>query len=189
MKKTLIAGAASVALAAMPVVGVFADSLTDTLSIEIQDNCALTYRSTAHTDGTGEWEGNILSAELSAGSSDIALGSSAFNVICNNQAGWHVTAVASPLTAQTTSTNRAITNASANTDSSVYHFTPAKVDTTDNTYTVGSADAGNMVTMSAATDTSGKDFNVSYTVTIGATQAADTYQGTVEYTLVKGPAA
>ena len=188
MKKLAIAGSA-VALAAMPVVGVFAADLTDTLSIEVQDNCALTYRSTAHTDGTGAWSGNTLSAELAAGSSDIALGSSAFNVICNNQAGWHVTAVASSLTAQTTASNRAITNASANADGSVYHFTPAKVDTTDSTFTVGSADAGNLVTMSAATDTSGKDFNVSYTTTIGATQAADTYQGTVEYTLVKGPAA
>lgn len=190
MKKSLIAGAgvAALAMAAVPFAGVFAADLTDTLSIEVQDNCALTYRNPAHTDGTGAWSGNTLSAQLAAGTTLTTLGSSSFNVICNNQAGWHVTAVASELADTGTTGNRAIPNATPNTDGSVYHFTPSKVDTTDNTFTVGSADAGNMVTMSAATDTTGKDFNVAYTAVIGATQAAGTYQGTVQYTLVKGPA-
>lgn len=191
MKKLAIAGA-SVALAAMPVVSTFAvigDPLVDTLSIEVQDNCSLAYDSTtAHTGGVGTWSTNTLSASLAAGASNQALGSSAFHVICNNQSGWHVTAVATSLGAKTDSDNRAITNASANTDGSVYHYTPAKVDTTDTSFNVGSADAGNVATMSAATDTSGKDFTISYTATIGATQAADTYEGTVTYTLVKGAA-
>ena len=192
MKKALIAGAASVALAAMPVLGAFADAdLTDTLSIEVQDNCALTYKSTAHTNGTNaSWSSNTLSAELAAGTADEALGSSSFNVICNNQAGWHVTADATSLSATVDSNNRAIPNGSTpNTDGSVYHFTPAKANNTDTTFIAGGVDAGNVVTMDAATNTTGKDFNISYTITIGATQAADTYEGTIGYTLVKGPAA
>lgn len=192
MKKLAIAGA-SVALAAMPVVSTFAvigDPLVDTLSIEVQDNCSLAYDSTTpHTNDVGTWSTNTLSASLAAGASNQALGSSAFHVICNNQSGWHVTAVATSLNTITQgSDNRAITNKTANDDGSVYHYTPAKVDTTDTDFSVGAADAGNVATMNAATDTSGKDFTISYTATIGATQAADTYQGTVTYTLVKGAA-
>ena len=195
MKKKLIAGAASVALAAMPVVSTFAvigDPLVDTLSIEVQDNCSLAYDSTtAHTNGVGTWSTNTLSASLAAGASNQALGSSSFHVICNNQSGWHVTAVPTALnptnTPAPTPANRAIPNASANTDGSVYHYTPSK-DAGDTTFTVGGVDSGNVAYMEAATDTSGKDFTVSYTATIGATQAADTYEGTVTYTLVKGPA-
>ena len=62
MKKSLIAGAgvAALAMAAFPFAGgVFADAdLTDTLSIQVSDNCALTYKSTAHTNGSGTWSGD-----------------------------------------------------------------------------------------------------------------------------------
>jgi hypothetical protein len=60
MKKALIAGAASVALAAMPVVGAFAatsNSFTDTLNVTVNGGCTLeetggTTGDYSHTDRT-----------------------------------------------------------------------------------------------------------------------------------------
>lgn len=55
MKKALIAGAASVALAAMPVVGAFAatsSSFTDSLTVDVKGGCTLTNSTKDTTPGT-----------------------------------------------------------------------------------------------------------------------------------------
>lgn len=111
MKKSLIAASASaVALAAMPVVGVFAtDNLTqtDTLKITISDVCSLGYTSEgqapdidvpapSHTPGDGSWgseaTANILSKTMITGTATQNLGKTTLAVYCNNENGYEISA-------------------------------------------------------------------------------------------------
>lgn len=113
MKKALIAGTVSLAVAAMPVVGVFAadtnitDNTTDTLRVEIASSCTFTSKHAGGNVGTGVGEsttagtwvagvdGNTAADTLSAtmlnGTKIDDFGSTSFTVICNNAKGWRVT--------------------------------------------------------------------------------------------------
>ena len=123
MKKSIIAaGAASVALAAMPVVGVFAAptlSHTDTILLTVSSVCTLGTvtngvpddgtDATTHADGTratnpGTWGNdpsaeagtaahtNTLSETIAAGTTDANMGSTTFTVRCNNAGGYELQA-------------------------------------------------------------------------------------------------
>lgn len=122
MKKIAIAGA-SVALAAMPVVGVFADSTNvgshvDTLSLNITSVCTLgtlaangdanqSTDSTTHGDNTtGSWTTttaasgatgatDTMSATVVNGQAYAGIGTTTFTVKCNNGTGYQLKAVAS----------------------------------------------------------------------------------------------
>ncbi len=112
MKKSIIAaGAASAVLAAMPVLGVFADgettknSVTDVLSVKLNDSCSLS--ATAGTNGvvtpatantisalqnyTATYYGTTADALSNGQYKDYT--ATAIKVICNNQNGWMVNAV------------------------------------------------------------------------------------------------
>lgn len=108
MKKLAIAGA-SVALAAMPVVGVFADttSHTDTINLTLSQVCTLgtvttgtanaddatTHNPTeASGDYTGVWTGDTLAATVSAGNTYTALGTTTFTIRCNDDSGYQLKA-------------------------------------------------------------------------------------------------
>ena len=86
MKKLIIAGSASLALAAMPMVGVFAAdpaALTDTLKITVNESCTFEHKS---GDGsyTHAMAANALNAEF---------GTSTFTSACNNGKGYDINAV------------------------------------------------------------------------------------------------
>lgn len=109
MKKIAIAGA-SVALAAMPLVGVFAEdnlTQTDTLRITISDVCSLGYTSEGqtptvdvptptHANGDGSWgteaTANTLSKNMITGTNTQNLGKTTLAVYCNNENGYSITA-------------------------------------------------------------------------------------------------
>ena len=110
MKKLAIAGA-SVALAAMPVVGVFAAptlSHTDTLNLNIAKVCtfgtvtsgaandddATTHGLGANNPTGGAWTNDSYSANVAVGNTYAALATTTFTVRCNNADGYTVKAKA-----------------------------------------------------------------------------------------------
>ena len=208
MKKSMIAaGAASLALAAMPVLGAFAIDQTDTLIVRITDSCALTRvnGAGAHTNGTGanagawgtsgtasagdEGHADTLTGVVANGGTANDFGKSHFHVVCNNLSGWRVTAEATALTAGTPA-NGSIGLGTTGGASSAWSYTSDKGEDTDNTFTAsttGTTTASTVVaSKTSATDTAGKDFNITYKVTVSSTQPADDYKGNIGYTLVKG---
>ena len=90
MKKSLIAtGAAAVALAAMPVVGAFADVI-DTVEITISASCGVN-SDTESTPGTGQkFTATMVNGDTHEWDADGAGGE--LYVTCNDASGWNVTA-------------------------------------------------------------------------------------------------
>lgn len=111
MKKSIIAtGAASLALAAMPIVGVFADtytsSVTDTLTVNIPESCTIENQYTTFSDQSVPSSENTYTVTMKNGQTRDNIGGSAadggthdntFDVSCNVQsdgdATWKLTAV------------------------------------------------------------------------------------------------
>ena len=195
MKKSIIAaGASAVALAAMPVVGVFAagattgaSSYTDNLSITIETACTFARENYAsggidgnasHKNGSGTWGTGASADTLSAtvtNSSLTALGSSNFKVVCNNTAGYQVTVANSGLTSGGNSipNNNTYTNAISGW-SPIYNGTKLVGDTTTPA-----------TVKSASTTTDNDTFEVSYSVGVSSTQQAGTYEGSATYTFAQ----
>jgi len=189
MKKALVAGAASLALAAVPVVGVFAaTTLTDTISVTVSDNCALSYGSTAHTAGDGTWSSNTLSATRTNGTVTYNLGKTTMKAVCNNSLGYKV--AVKTLNNLTSGSNSipAYTGASSGAGSaytaSVSGWSPIIDSGSAPTASSTKYKQGDTVKTESAV-TAGTSFSVYYGVGINSTQAAGTYSGTVVYELTK----
>ena len=125
MKKIAIVGASAV-LAALPVVGVFADTTThtDVLELNISQVCTLgtltngvanSDDATSHANGTGSWSNDTLSASVSVGQAYANLGTTTFTVRCNDATGYDLTAIAG-----TASVNGATAGNLTNTTTSSY---------------------------------------------------------------------
>lgn len=167
MKKTLIAGAASLALAAMPVVGVFAATTqTDNISVTVNNNCALT---AAHTNGSskGTWSSNTLSVTMDPGSVDYNIGKTTLTITCNYASGYKVTVATTDLVNGTYSIPAYTTTAYSN---SVTGWAPAN----GSTSTATKYKSGDVVKQQS-TQVSGATADVYYGVGISGTQAAGTY--------------
>lgn len=193
MKKALIAGAASVALAAMPVVGVFAadiTTVTDTLQITVDAACSIN----SVTATTGNDDTTYTATVENGGTATFNHDSQhVFNVVCNNNAGWSVTASAPQDLSGTSGNLHEISyQASALPASATEGAWTATVSGTGVPATAegnGIADAsghiktagGVIATQSVAT--AGSSFTVSYAAYVGTETAADTYTGTIGYTL------
>ena len=186
MKKALIAGAASLAVAAMPVVGVMAagQTQTDTITVSLSQSCE--FSAATHADGSssiGSWTGDTLSGTLTNGSTTDDYGSTTMTVVCNNQAGWQVTVAAASLQGGVSKQSIA-PNASYSATQTGYAWVVSQ--TPDNGLTIPEgkqASNGQVASLASTTDTAGKSFTVTYGVGISETQAADTYTGDVVYTL------
>lgn len=195
MKKALIAGAASVALATMPVVGVFATDITtvtDTLQITVDAACSI--NSVTATTGNDDttYTATVLNGKIASLNHDSA---HQFTVVCNNNAGWKVTAGAPQNLSGSTGNNHLISYAAAAlpaADSQAEGQWMATVTGTNVPATAegnGIADAsghikttgGIIATEVASTD--GSTFTVTYGAYVGTKTAADTYTGTIAYTL------
>jgi len=184
MKKALVAGAASLALAAVPVVGVFAaTTLTDTISVTVSDNCALSYGSTAHTAGDGTWSSNTLSATRTNGTVTYNLGKTTMKAVCNNSLGYKV--AVKTLNNLTSGSNSIPAYAGTAYTASVSGWSPIQAPSSGTpTGTSTKYKQGDTVKTESAV-TAGTEFSVYYGVGISSTQAAGTYSGTVVYELTK----
>lgn len=98
MKKALIAGAASVALAAMPVVGVFAtdSSTVDWVTLTVNASCTMSATST-YTENSPLSLGSAAAAGSTFGG-DNGVAGTAMTLSCNNTKGWTLKTTATPMT-------------------------------------------------------------------------------------------
>ena len=169
MKKLAIAGA-SLALAAMPVVGVFATdpaAVEDTITITVSETCTFT-----RTTGNGNY-----TATMSTNALNSSVGSSTFTAVCNNASGFSVSATPTALAGPTGSDaiNYSATTPTAGSGS----WTATK------TEVAGNIAATNGVLMTAAGTTTGQTETVTYQVSTRANQAKGDYEGTMTYQLTQ----
>lgn len=181
MRKIAIAGA-SVALAALPALGVFAatgQTVTDTVEVTIGSACLITTSQTANTYSDSMTNGQLKSD----------FGSTEMTINCNDAGGWHVTAIGSGAD----STDKTAMNATG-TGTDIATGTAQSGDTSNWAMKVTGTGATGFTTFAAvpagATDVargngavSGGTLTTTYQVFISATQQADTYTGQVTYTL------
>ena len=187
MKKTLIAGAASAMLAAMPVVGVFAvgngETFTDNFTVNIERQCTMTRKATAHGNGYNNtaWNPTDTTSDLMnigtvTSGAVYSLGSSSFNVKCNGTDGYRVNAVITNFTNAAGDTiglsNAEITTAP--TTASVWSIYNGSSYITADGIVKNSGDP---------TANAGEDLTMTYNLGLKDGQASGTYNANVAYTL------
>ena len=193
MKKSLIAvGAASVALAAMPVLGVFAietDTVTDTINVTVSPSCTFTTESGASDQNeTYSFTGTNGNNATAAGGYEHT-----FNVFCNDLGGYTVSATAHDLassTAGNTDKFQYKATIAGNLETGEWHaaFSGSGLTFVDlpNSATTGEH-AGEatetILTKNTPTAAAGDTWTATYSVHVGSATKADTYSGTIEYTL------
>lgn len=182
MKKIAIAGA-SVALAALPVVSVFADttSVTDTVKVTVDASCTLGVEAGA-TPAT---------ETLANGANKQDIVGSKFKISCNDDGGWTLKAVGASEGDSVTSMQGSVSGTSIPTGTD---FTGATVSNwgfkaTGTKVTEGydefKAIPGTATAIAESDDpTSTEGVDITYAVGISPTQASGTYTGKVTYTLV-----
>ena len=186
MKKLAIA-ASSVALAAMPVVGVFAAdaSMVDTITLSIDETCEMTATAAANTIAFGSLKAPSTPADKPGGTMAIT---------CNDTVnGWNLNATSTPLNSTKTGDvvkGTAITFGTNNSQGSQY---TAKLTTgtgiTNNASSFATAAWSSTKVAEGTTAISGSTIQPTYHVVIGNTQEVDSYSGTVTYTFVNLPSA
>lgn len=179
MKKLAIA-ASSVALAAMPVLGVFAaanQEATDTIQVTVDASCTFTAGSgTATYTASGTNQSGQVSPSLS--SSNVHN----FTVFCNDKDGYKVTAVATALTQDGVTDNFAYvaTLPSSGADGA-WHAQIAGTGLKNQLPDDGASTT--IIERTEASGASGESFTSTYTAWIGTETPAGTYEGTIGYTL------
>ena len=200
MKKSLIAASASaVALAAMPVVGAFAN-VTDTVVLTIESACSVG-ASTA-TTGAGKTitETEAVNNHLYQYEANGTAGGT-IKVSCNDASGWHIKAVGASTGAdntkmvQSASGTPIATGTATSGDASNWAFkVAAHTGTTGVTVADGFSDyhavpdEATKVASGSAAISEGQ-IDTGYQVWVSATQQADTYTGKVTYTVHTGTGA
>ena len=189
MKKSIIAaGAASVALAAMPVLGVFADddrSVTDTINVTISPSCTF---SAGGDDVAYSVTGTNASGVVNPvnNSSNVHT----FTVFCNQNSGYTVAATASALSATGVTDTFAYAASLPSGVDSAWHAQFAADAGNTNTLTVTQLPAGGaettIISANQASATGGETWTATYTAYIGTETPAGTYTGTIGYTLAPG---
>ncbi len=196
MKKLAIAGA-SLALAAMPVVGVFAadgnTTTTDTVQVTIDTACSLT------ATGAGTY-----STTLTNGTASSDLGSTSINIKCNDAGGWMVNAIGANTSttagagatdmapdaagktpiATGTSLDGSVSNWAMKLTASEGAYAPTIVTGYDQYHAVPGAADTKVVSGVTTDQTTGSTFTTNYKVAVSPTQQQGTYTGKVTYTLV-----
>ena len=200
MKKSLvITGAASLALAAMPVLGAFAD-VTDTVQITIPSACSVASDSGETTPGaTNSMTSNMTNNDVKefSAAQDAAGAGGDIYVTCNASGGWNITAVGFSSDTEgntdmvvTTGTGTAIpTNASPAAGTSAWAYKIVDTGSTGativpTTWSVIPNQAGVVVSKSGAI--SEGHISTNYKVSTSATQEAATYTGKVKYVVSSG---
>lgn len=185
MKKTIIAGAASAVLAAMPVMGVFAavenpSNIVDYLNVTITESCAWT-RTLTNGSGVTLSGDNTLGATMTAGQEIETFGTSTLNVKCNHSTGYAIKATMTGLKGQNSSSDD-----TANGDSIDYASTLAEGKWTATYNGTGITSGTPFVTTDGASDmVDGTNYVVTYGVHTKNNQKAGYYKGTVTYELTQ----
>ncbi len=212
MKKSIIAaGAASVALAAMPVVGVFADqnpvgsAVSDTITASFAPTCSFTSTGTDKESGlspAGQSGDYAYSTVVTPGQAATDLGSTQMTIKCNQTGGWVLNAVGAGAAANhnnymksdnNVASEDVATGIATSGDTSNWAF---KVTTTEAYASLIQGSYGNyaeipdsataVVKSTAATDiTNGVTVSPKYQVFMSTKQAAGSYTGKVSYTLLQ----
>ena len=197
MKKSIIAtGAASLALAAMPVVGVFADSVTDTVQVTINSSC--TVEATSGGSG-GSTSGRTYSKTLANGATQTWYatpgsgqdGGGAMTINCNNASGWSMTAIGSSDTTHGATITQMNPDADGKTPistgtsgSASYWAFQVAGNSTVSAYRTFSAVPGTATPVASASGSSAAEVvNTGYEVHVSTSQQAGTYTGKVTYTI------
>ncbi|MBR3323915.1 hypothetical protein IKG24_00020 [Candidatus Saccharibacteria bacterium] len=185
MKKSLIAaGAASVALAAMPIVGAFAadfGSVSDTVNVTISDGCTVTNSTTNRT---------VSVPSMTAGSAAQTADGAAISIVCN-ATGWTVSAAGAT---EGTNKNSLYSGTyeipTGNTFSGSNSAWGLKVTASGATVATGYNDYTNVPGAAGATVATGSatsgSVTPSYKVFAAANQEAGAYSGKVVYTISLG---
>lgn len=208
MKKLAIAGA-SVALAAMPVVGVFADTATytniaDKIQLTVSETCVMEADSALTEQiATGSIKGTAVTLGGSpavAGTEFTAVNGTQMTITCNAQSGWQLSATPTSLSAEGTGDTIPFGAYPAsivpNTTTSVWS---AKITLGGNDITHASIASGwdsfagstSGVILSSTGNTGAKDSVSGLTVTpsykayAANNQAAGSYSGTITYAFAK----
>ncbi len=179
MKKGLIAGAAATAaLAAMPMAGVFAANVTDTVQLTVDTACTMTSTGNGITVDLGNTApGNALTAQ----------NGTVMTVTCNNAKGWTLTAAAESLSF--TDATRPIPFGAYAETSSVWSAKVALGTAGAATIATGwdnfAGANGTIVSGAAGSAVSGLTITPSYKAYVDAAQPAGTYSGTIAYTFAQ----
>lgn len=209
--KIIASVAASATLAALPAAATFAATgdpvtsgtgeYTDTLQLTIDPTCTFTRKASgAHTSGdnytregqstpgaNGTWSEDLLSGYLKGNDVDNDFGSSHFHVVCNNFAGWKVTAETTALVGQTRGEEE-IPVGTVAAGTAAWNYTPS-VAASQTKVVAGSVNDGANFVAESGTDTTtgndGVDFTVKYGVSTDSTLSAQVYQGTIKYTFAQ----
>ena len=207
MKKSIIAaGAASLALAAMPIVGVFAgtSSVTDEIEVTIPDACTLLSETTETESGAtvtsnkytatmanGEVKSDIGGKDANTDTEDANVLSVSCNTSDSTKNSWKLTVVGgNGTTADTTmkpsvSTNSAIATGTATSGANsqwAMKITGNGV-TLKNNFGSWHEIPGTATEIASGSGSVTDAFTMTYQVYISPTQASDTYTGKVTYTL------
>ena len=200
MKKALIAGAASVALAAMPVVGVFAatsSEFTDTLNVNVKGGCTL-------ENSLQEEAGDYSVSDRTFDTVDIAAGTvgyinadgtgtatetkGKFTISCNTSdasKNWTVSVAVTDLTDGATPTAHVISGGveeSGPTSNWAIKSNAVNVPAAGDPFASYAA-AANGTFLTAASNVTGVTFNPSYKVYIAPSQTPNLYTGSAKYTI------
>lgn len=179
MKKLAIA-ASSVALAAMPALGVFAaadQEATDTIQVTVDASCTFTAGSgTATYTASGTNKSGQVLPSLSGSNVHN------FTVFCNNNAGYAVTAEATALKqgALTDEFGYVATLPTSGADGA-WHAQIAGTGLKNQLPDGGASTT--IIERGEASGVSGESFTSTYTAWIGTETPAGTYEGTIGYTL------
>jgi len=178
MKKGLIAGAAATAaLAAMPMAGVFAANVTDTVELTVNTACTMTAGGSTGT--------SVDLGDTAPGAALTEQNGTVMTVTCNNADGWTLSAAVESLSFSGAS--RPIPFGAYGTSSSVWSAKvalgtagAATIATGWDNY--GASAGGVIVTGAAGSGVSGLTITPSYKAYVDAAQPAGTYSGTIAYT-------
>ncbi len=182
MKKIATMLGGSLAIATLPVAGVFAATGTtviDTVEVTINSSCLITA-----TNMTNSYSATMTNSQLK---SDI--GGTSMSVSCNDAAGWEIHAVGSNGTGS--DKNKMLPTGS---DTAIAAGTATSGATSNWAFKVTGTDANGATTFTAVpstalkvakktASTSSSTLTATYQVWISATQQADTYTGKITYTL------
>ena len=191
MKKSIIAaGAASVALAAMPIVGAFAaTSVTDNITLSVGDACTMTDNATAENTRTKTT--NIAAASYGT------VETPSFSVTCNGGA-WKVTAVGAGAAGHTTDLynsekSASIATSTADLDGSTSGWAYKLAVTSAPTGVTNVASdwtqipsAATVAVSATATAVSDLAITPSYKISVASGAATGSYEGAVTYTVSTG---
>ena len=213
MKKAIIAAGASAVLAAMPVVGVFAETIspeiTDTVKVSLTRTCSISATGTTYDGDTAQTGQGGSAFEYRAsiqlgGTAD--LGSTSMNIKCNATGGWVLNAIGAAtgglganylVSSNTDHTNEDIASSATptfegNTSDWGMKVTSASHSsliqgTFGTAFTQVPSSSTAVAKTTVATDastTGGVTITPTYKVYASNTQAAGTYTGAVKYTLL-----